>query len=282
MINTYKEYLKQLRILVQKNNYHMLSDSNIISFIQTNALDINYNVTINDVKTDINAIISNHKQYIQNQQRYQNSRKKTITTKKVKTYQQYVKLLEDAVVKNNGTRLNNTQVNDFIKNNNLDRDWGITSIDVYKDMSDILSRINKKSSPKKTPDNYNSSHKKNMQDHKEHMLEKNVSSNNKKELSDDDIDLVTQISKYMRECPSAFKEIKRIEAVLRDIIPEKIMEINLLSFLAREGILAEQDPVNMDDLICNRYVSMLVSNYGTERLIAERMVQIWVSCLDQV
>ncbi len=284
MIKTYKEYLKQLKILVKKNNYRMLSDSDIISFIQTNSLDSNYSVTISDVKTDINAIISNHKQYIRihNQQRYQNSKKKTIPTKTVKTYQQYVKLLETAIANNQGARLNNIQVNDFIHSNNLDRDWGITNIDVYKDMSDYFSRISQNTYVKNVPVKDNISEKKDLQKYKEHMVEKNESLDEKQVLSDDDLDLITQISKYMNECPSAFKEIKRIEAVLRDIIPDKIMEINLLSFLAREGILAEQNLLNMDEFIRNRYVSMLISNYGTDRIIAQRMVQIWMACLNRV
>lgn len=284
MIKTYKEYLKQLKILVKKNNYRMLSDSDIISFIQTNSLDSNYSVTISDVKTDINAIISNHKQYIRihNQQRYQNSKKKTIPTKTVKTYQQYVKLLETAIANNQGARLNNIQVNDFIHNNNLDRDWGITNIDVYKDMSDYFSRISPNTYVKNVPVKDNISEKKDLQKYKEHMVEKNESLDEKQVLSDDDLDLITQISKYMNECPSAFKEIKRIEAVLRDIIPDKIMEINLLSFLAREGILAEQNLLNMDEFIRNRYVSMLISNYGTDSSIAKRMVQIWMACLNRV
>ena len=278
MINSYSEYLKQLKEKIRKNNYQMLLDSDIDSFIGANKLDINYDITIADVKTDIKAIILKHRQQSRNRQK-QNPKYNKIQNKTVKNYQQYEKLLKEYIIKNNGMRLNDSQINSFIKTYTLDRDWGITNTDVFTDMINILSRVNTNISVKNIQIETNNNTKQ-----KDINSIENDILYHKTKLSEDDLKIVDTIIKYMNECPSVFKETKRIEALLRDIIPEKRMEVNLLSFLAKEGILSEQGLTDSsrNKLICNQYISIIKSSFGTDSLIAERMVQIWVACLEGI
>ena len=185
--------------------------------------------------------------------------------------------IKEAIIKNNSVSLNNAQVNDFIRKNNLDCDWGITNSDVYIDMKDILSRMNKMTSK-----SIESAKKKNEIKQDDNSSFGNDGLYNEFKLSDDDLEIVNLIKKYMIECPSVFKETKRIRALLNDLIPEKRIEVNLLSFLAESGILSENDISESNRLICNQYISIIKSNFGTNGLIAERMVRIWVACLEQV
>ena len=59
----------------------------------------------------------------------------------VRTYNEYLKLLETAVVGNGKKALSDYQVEQFIRSNNLDSDWNIVAYEVKKDMAHIVKRF---------------------------------------------------------------------------------------------------------------------------------------------
>lgn len=59
----------------------------------------------------------------------------------VRTYNEYLKLLETAVVGNGKKALSDYQVEQFIRSNNLDSDWNIVVSEVKKDMAPIVKRF---------------------------------------------------------------------------------------------------------------------------------------------
>ena len=58
----------------------------------------------------------------------------------VRTYNEYLKLLEAAVVGNGKRSLSDYQIEQFIKSNHLDSDWHIVLSEVKKDMAPIVKK----------------------------------------------------------------------------------------------------------------------------------------------
>ena len=58
----------------------------------------------------------------------------------IRTYNEYLKLLEDAVIGNGKSGLSDYQIEQFIKSNHLDSDWHIVLSEVKKDMATILKK----------------------------------------------------------------------------------------------------------------------------------------------
>ena len=59
----------------------------------------------------------------------------------VRTYNEYLKLLETAVIGNGKKALSEYQVEQFIRSNNLNSDWNIVASEVKKDKAPIVKRF---------------------------------------------------------------------------------------------------------------------------------------------
>ena len=60
----------------------------------------------------------------------------------VQTYNEYLRLLEDVVVKNGRRALSDLQIDQFIRHNKLDSDWQIIASEVEEDMMILKSICN--------------------------------------------------------------------------------------------------------------------------------------------
>ena len=65
---------------------------------------------------------------------------RSVMEKTVKTYYEYLHLLETEVIKNDGKELSWNQIDRFITKYNLDKDWNITIADVSKDLKEYLQK----------------------------------------------------------------------------------------------------------------------------------------------
>lgn len=61
--------------------------------------------------------------------------------KRVKSYDAYMRLLEEAMQKNANSELSESQIQHFISVNKLDSDWEITAVEIRKDMKMVLAKF---------------------------------------------------------------------------------------------------------------------------------------------
>ena len=82
------------------------------------------------------------------------------------------------------------------------------------------------------------------------------------EMQPEDMKVVEILNKYMMDCPHIFKDHKKVKTFLKDMISDRILEINLLMALVELGILSELQVIKRDEMIMNKYVMMLNKYYA--------------------
>ena len=126
-INTYQEYIDELKILYTKYGVS-ISDNKLKEFISTEKLDYNFQITLKDVKKDYMGLRMNYQEYLRQLKLL---------------YNKYGRLITD------------NKLQEFIIDKNLNSNFQITLEDVKKDYMEIHSseiRRNRKSDPiKKEP-----------------------------------------------------------------------------------------------------------------------------------
>lgn len=199
MVGSYDQYLKLLEAAIISNGKKELSSNQIEQFIKSNHLDSDWNIVPSEVQKDMRAIVNKNTQFqpsislvLPQKVKYSQT-----SNKKVKTYNTYLRLLEDEIVQNGKKELQLAQIEDFIRKYNLNSDWGIISYEVKKDMMTILNRYSRqvKSTHQPTMQLQHSSvrnhsgsvTKVRSYDAYIHMLEDEILQNKKKELSDSQI-----------------------------------------------------------------------------------------------
>ena len=210
--------------------------------------------------------------------RVMNNQAKKPDRKMVKSYEQYMRLLETEISNKVPSLLSDFQLRMFIRKNQLDKDWGITLQDVKKDIQSLKNQnnatIQKSSSDAESIRNNSLSHTR----EKKNDINR-ISSDTRKYVSGltrEDKAVAVQIKKLILRYPELVEDKGKLKNALADIMPEKKQQVNLLRRLIDGGILSDIDNnYELNDILCNKYVSILYSDYGTSEEIAKRMTLIW-------
>ncbi len=75
---------------------------------------------------------------------------------------------------------------------------------------------------------------------------------------------------------------KRIKAVILDVMPEKRLEKNIIRILVDEGINEDLEIRQDIEGIANRYISILVYEYGVGMEVARSITYFWIICYDRI
>lgn len=184
--------------------------------------------------------------------------------KKVKTFYEYLHLLENEVIKNDGNPLSDTQVNRFISVYNLGVDWNITLADVKADLKEYYQKWLLSLLQKRARSNQSSMNQMN-------------SKNGRPVLTQNDRSVSDQIRNRIRSGPDITRDRRRMVSLVADLLANQRLEKNILTILLQEGILnALEDQFVQERDIVGRYRSILQNYYGMTDEIAERMVRIWI------
>lgn len=277
-VKTYEEYIRKLDSTIVANGSQNLSWNQINEFIKFNHLKIDWNIEPDDVIKDMKPIVERYNRIVNSRvMNNQINQKKSSDRKIVKSYEQYMRLLETEIQNKVPSLLTDLQLRKFIKKNQLGKDWGVTLQDVKDDIQFLITKNNKKrvSGDIVSVSNELSSYTKMMKKD----INGRVSSDNRMfvlSLTDDDKAVAMQIKELILRYPDLVEDIRRLKSALADIMPEKKQQVNLLGRLIDCGILLDIDcSYELNDILCNKYVSILYSDYGTSEDIAKRMILIW-------
>lgn len=125
-INTYQAYMTALEQLFQDNGKKMLSENQIERFLRDHQLDKRFNIRLEDVRKDLQAIYAGYKP--------QNA------STQISTYKSYMQALEALYMQNGRQMLSSQQIQDFLLTHNLGTKFGITAGDVQKDLNSITKK----------------------------------------------------------------------------------------------------------------------------------------------
>ncbi|WP_026522308.1 MULTISPECIES: hypothetical protein [unclassified Butyrivibrio] len=75
---------------------------------------------------------------------------------------------------------------------------------------------------------------------------------------------------------------KRIKAVILDVMPEKRLEKNIIRILIDEGINEDLEIRKDIEGIANRYISILVYEYGVGMEVARSIAYFWIICYERI
>lgn len=275
-VKTYEEYIRKLDSTIVANGGQSLSYNQINDFIKYNHLKIDWNIEPADVIKDMKPIVERYNHIVNS--RVMNNQAKKPDRKMVKSYEQYMRLLETEISNKVPSLLSDFQLRMFIRKNQLDKDWGITLQDVKKDIQSLKNQnnatIQKSSSDAESIRNNSLSHTR----EKKNDINR-ISSDTRKYVSGltrEDKAVAVQIKKLILRYPELVEDKGKLKNALADIMPEKKQQVNLLRRLIDGGILSDIDNnYELNDILCNKYVSILYSDYGTSEDIAKRMTLIW-------
>ena len=189
--------------------------------------------------------------------------------KTVKTYYEYLHLLETEVIKNDGKELSWNQIVHFISKYNLDKDWGITISDVNKDLKEYLQKRLVSILRRKLERDQRKSY--GMDTEQSEAL-----------LSWEDRSISDRIKKAMQKQSGDSLDQKRMAAMVSDLLVKEKLERNILTILLKEGIITSlSSGCSANCTVMSRYMTILQDQYGITKEIAERMVRIWVVAFQQ-
>lgn len=141
-ITNYNAYLKQLENIYNLYGYSV-SEKTLRDFITREHLDVNYGITIQEVREDLTTIHNkslSRKAIIPPFRPVPNSTKKTVDPFNqaiLKTYEEYMAALEKLYINKGKVVLNDTEIQNFISINKIDAVFGVTKADVKKDLQTI-------------------------------------------------------------------------------------------------------------------------------------------------
>lgn len=137
-ITNYNDYLKQLESIYNQYGYSV-SDTILRDFIVRERLDVNFKITIQDLRKDLTTI---HNKVSTRQPVTSPSRtvqKPVLPTNQavIKTYPEYMAALEKLYINKGKVVLTDTEIQNFISINKIDTAFGVTRADVKKDLQTI-------------------------------------------------------------------------------------------------------------------------------------------------
>lgn len=141
-ITDYNTYLKQLEIIYNRHGYSV-SDAILREFIVRECLDVNFGITIQDLRKDLTTVhnkVSLRKPVTPPSRSWQKPVSKPISPASqavIKTYPEYMAALEKLYINKGKVILTDTEIQDFISTNQIDIAFGVTKADVKKDLQTI-------------------------------------------------------------------------------------------------------------------------------------------------
>lgn len=141
-ITNYYSYLKQLENIYNQYGYSV-PDAILRDFIVRERLDINYGITIKELRIDLTTIhnkSSNHKPISTPSKTVQKPVTKPVSPTSqavIKTYPEYMSALEKLYINKGKVILTDIEIQNFISVNKLDTAFGITKAEVMIDLQTI-------------------------------------------------------------------------------------------------------------------------------------------------
>lgn len=142
-ITNYNAYLRRLESIYNQYGYSV-SDTILLDFIVRERLDVNFRITIQDLRKDLTTIHNKaltHNKHITSPSR---TVQKPVTKPGssasqavIKTYPEYMAALEKLYISKGNIILSDTEIQNFISINKIDTAFGITRADVKKDLQTI-------------------------------------------------------------------------------------------------------------------------------------------------
>ncbi len=94
--------------------------------------------------------------------------------------------------------------------------------------------------------------------------------------------LIDRVTGVFLSDPCLCSSDKRIKAVIFDVMPEKRLEKNIVRILIDEGINEDLEIRKDIEGIANRYISILVYEYGIGMEVARSIAYFWIICYDRI
>ena len=141
-ITNYNAYLKQLESIYNQYGYSV-SDTILRDFIVRERLDVNFRITIQDLRKDLTIIhnkVSTRKHITSPSMAVQKPVTKpgsSASQAVIKTYPEYMAALEKLYINKGKVGLTDTEIQHFISINKIDTAFGVTRADVKKDLQTI-------------------------------------------------------------------------------------------------------------------------------------------------
>ena len=284
-VKGYNDYLKLLENAIVQNGKKELQASQIDDFIRINNLNADWGIVSSEVKKDMATILKKYQSLVSNAPKptspprkpssgYNSGRSNSSVGKQVKSYDAYMRLLEEAMLKNSKVELSDAQIYQFLSANKLDSDWGITSVEIRKDMKTISAKFARQ----ERADALRQKHSVATSEQKDVNTASNAHRNEKKKsgLTEEDKNIVVLLKDMLKAYPDIVEDRRRLKSAIADILPGKKKEVNLLGTLAEENIIqAIKNKNSLDQVLCDRFASILEENYGTSMELARRMVLVW-------
>ena len=141
-ITNYNAYLKQLENIYNQHGFSV-SDAILRDFIVRERLDVNFKITVQDLRKDLASIHNRHstKTSASSQSRpVQKPTTKPVSPTSravIKTYPEYMAALEKLYISKGKVVLTDAEIQNFITTNKIDVAFGVTKADVKKDLQTI-------------------------------------------------------------------------------------------------------------------------------------------------
>lgn len=284
-VKGYNEYLILLENAIVQNGKRELQASQIDDFIKINSLNADWGIVSSEVKKDMATILKKYQNPVRNVPKpstptrkpgggYNSGRNNSSVGKQVKSYDVYMRLLEDAMLKNSKAELSDAQIYQFLSANKLDSDWGITSVEIRKDMKTISAKFARQERTEALRQKHSTA----AAEPKSVNTASNAHRNEKKKsgLTEEDKNMVVLLRDMLKDYPDIVEDRRRLKSAIADILPGKKKEVNLLGTLVEENIIqAIRNKNSLDQVLCDRFASILEENYGTSMELARRMVLVW-------
>lgn len=284
-VNGYSEYLRLLENAIIQNGKKELQPGQIDDFIRINNLNSDWGIVSSEVKKDMATILNKYRAPVKSPSKPSVpskpsavGRNTSSAAKQVKSYDAYMRLLEDAMQKNANAELSESQIQHFISANKLDSDWEITSVEIRKDMKTVLAKFARHERAEALRAKHSSSQSGAASYQKPADARSNIQNNGKRKsgLTEEDKKVVVVLRDMLKEYPDIVENSRRLKAAIADVLPGKKKEVNLLGMLAEENIIRAIETKNsLDQVLCDRFASILEEEYGTSMELARRMVLIW-------
>lgn len=136
-ITNYNAYIKQLESIYNQYGYSV-SDAILRDFIVRERLDVNFRITIQDLRKDLTTIhnkASTRKPLTSPLRTTQKPATKPVLPASqavIKTYPEYMAALEKLYINKGKVVLTDTEIQNFISINKIDTEFGVTKADVKK------------------------------------------------------------------------------------------------------------------------------------------------------
>lgn len=141
-ITNYNAYSKQLESIYNQYGYSV-SDAILRDFVVRERLDVNFGITIQDLRKDLTSIhnrASTRKPVTSPSRTVQKPISKPVSPASqavIKTYPEYMAVLEKLYINKGKVVLTDTEIQNFISINKIDTAFGVTKADVKKDLQTI-------------------------------------------------------------------------------------------------------------------------------------------------